>query len=198
MKFNRVFRGYDPEQVDKYLAEQERKHDETCAAQKHRINELADENAALRTQVAKYREDEAAISKALIASNKLALELEGDAEKFSELTLSRAKIFYATWYAYSQTLVSALSPDEVRQFNQLKLKIERIINAYEGGNVQHFAAEIAAKLAEEDGATDLAHVNPIDKVAAAHAIELSELLKPQETLAELCRDLGLNTDADDK
>lgn len=200
MKFGKVFRGYDPAQVENYLSKQEKKYNEICSGQKQRIDELAEENAALRTVVAKYREDEMAISRALVASNKLALELENDAEKFSELTLSRAKIFYATWYAYSQTFVSALSGEEVRQFNQLKLKVERIINAFEGQNVQHFASEVLEKIAEteEVAATDTennSHVNPIEKVnAAAHAIELSELLKPTETLADLCRDLGLHTD----
>ena len=201
MKFRKVFRGYDPAQVENYLVTQEKKNSEICSAQKQRIDELAQENTALRTVVAKYREDESAVSKALVASNKLALELQNDAEKFSELTLSRAKIFYATWYAYSQTFVSALSGEEVRQFNQLKLKVERIINAFEGQNVQHFASEVMEKLTAEESAehTDAvgqtAHVNPIEKITAvAHARELSELLKPTETLGELCRDLGLNTD----
>lgn len=200
MKFNKVFRGYDPKQVDNYVAEQEKKHKEVGSSQKRRIDELADENAELRAVIAKYREDESAISKALIASNKLASELKGDAEKFSELTLSRAKIFYATWYAYSQTFVSALSGEEVRQFNLLKLKVERIINAYEGQNVQQFAAEVAQKIAAEADdvaatATGTERVNPIEKVVAvAHEIELEELLKPTQSLADLCRDLGLHTD----
>ena len=200
MKFNKVFRGYDPAQVESYLSEQEKKYNEVGAAQKQRIDELVEENIALRTVVSKYREDEAAISKALIASNKLALELENDAEKLSELTLSRAKIFYATWYAYSQTFISALSGEEVRQFNQLKLKVERIINAFEGQNVQSFAADVMDKLSAEEksgvaSTKAAARVNPIEKVAAAaHVIELSELLKPTESLADLCRDLGLHTD----
>lgn len=136
MKFKKVFRGYDPAQVDKYIAELTAKEQQIRTAQKERIDELSDENYALRQQVKQYQTDEQAISKSLIASQHLAQELKFDAQKYSDLVLSRAKIFYATWRAYAKTLVASLSSDELKAFNELQRKVENVINAYEGKDVE--------------------------------------------------------------
>ncbi len=135
MNFKKVFRGYDPDEVDKYISDTAAKEQQLRTSQKERIDELSDENYALRQQVKQYQTDEQAISKSLIASQHLAQELKFDAERYSDLVLSRAKIFYATWRAYAKTLVAALSEEEVRQFNELRRKLEGIINAYEGKDV---------------------------------------------------------------
>lgn len=135
MTFKKIFRGYDPEEVDKYISETAEKEQQIRTAQKERIDELSDENYALRQQVKQYKTDEQAISKSLIASQHLAEELKFDAERYSDLVLSRAKIFYATWNAYAKTLLAALSDEEVKQFNILQRKIEDVINAYEGKDV---------------------------------------------------------------
>lgn len=193
MNFDRVLRGYNPKQVDSYVSEMENKHKNLCASQKQRIDELADENWSLRKQVEKYKANEDAISQTLVESQKLAEQTKNNAEKFSELTLLRAKIFYAAWYAYSKTMVASLSDEEVRQFNALKQKVESLINAYEGGNVAKEAAAVTAQLGKDDfSAKNLA--NPIEKVQeAAHVIELDELVHPTQSLEDLCKDLGLKS-----
>lgn len=199
MTFNRVFKGYDPQQVDKYIQEKATKEESLRTAQKQRIDELADENAELRKQVEKFKEDEKAISQSLIESQHLAEKLKNDAEKFSELTLLRAKIFYSTWYAYSQTVIATLTDEEVAQFNELKRKMEKVINAYDGGDVSSFAAEMARRA---ETVSTPKTVNPIGKVEAAfhssnesaaqeQAIDLAELVKPTESLSDICKDLGL-------
>ena len=71
MNFKKVFRGYDPKQVDKYIAETAQKEQQLRTAQKERIDELSDENYALRQQIKQYQTDEQAISKSLIASQQL-------------------------------------------------------------------------------------------------------------------------------
>ncbi len=190
MTFNKVFRGYSPEQVDSYLSELEKKHADALALQRQRIDEFADENWALRKQVEKYKADEDAISQSLVESQKLAEQTQNDAEKYSQLTLLRAKIFYAAWHAYAQTLVATLSDEEVKVFNQTKDKIERLINSFEGGDVAKDAAAIVAQLPGDEPPTNMA--NPIEKVEqAAHVIELEELIRPTQSLGDLCRDLGL-------
>lgn len=165
MKFTRVFRGYDPKQVNKYVEELENKESQLRAAQKQRIDELADENYALRKQVEQYKTDEQAISKALVDSQKLATELQNNAEKLSDLTLSRAKIFYATWHTYAETLIATLSDEEVRSFNRLKEKIEKIIDAYDGKSVRQFATEVAADVrgVEYSGSAAAVQAKPIEK-----------------------------------
>ena len=206
MTFKKVFRGYDPRQVDKYVQETAQKEAEIRTAQKERIDQLTDENYALLQKVKQYQMDEKAISKSLIETQKLANELKGDAERFSELVLARAKIFYATWHAYSKLMIATMSAEEVEIFNKLKRKIEFIINAYEGKDVASEIAQIAtsgkasAKTTESNGVdvkpTDKTMgvtSNPIKKVeqAAEHAIDLRELVSTDDNLEDICKELGL-------
>jgi len=266
--FSKKFRGYDPQEVDKYIREKNEKESKLRASQKERIDQLADENYVLRQELKQYHADEQAIAQSLIESQNLAKELKGNAEAYSDLVLSRAKTFYATWRAYSQTLISSLSRDEVQAFNALQKKIEKLINAYEGKDVKAQAEAIeqaasaqdvesdtqsetvlndeaavtqAAEAAEEspladatdtsdesDTADDVAVFqndeplinegdfdepleildfaqiaaelekkqameNPIKKVedAAEQKIDLMELLRPNESLVDICSDFGL-------
>ena len=183
MKFKKVFRGYDPKEVDKHLIDSANKEQQIRTAQKERIDELLEENRALRKAVQQYHADERAISQSIIASQNLAQEVRLDADNYSELVLRRAKIFCASWRAYSQTLVASLTDDEVQHFNQLQKKIESLIVAYEGNEVKQVAAATA-----NDGFS-----NPISKIegTAEQVIDLNELLKPSQSLEEICAELGL-------
>lgn len=206
--FKKALFGYDTKQVDQHvqaLTEQ----NQAILPLRERVEELREENESLRLLVKKYQDDEQAISKSLVESQKIADELRGDAKQFAEITLSRAKIFYATWTAYSKTLVASLSAEELKQFNQLKRKIEQVINAFEGKNVAEFGEKIATASADETAvSTDAVATsttdakaetvgassqNPLDKISqeSGQVIDLRELLCPEESLAELCQDLGL-------
>ena len=207
MTFNKKLRGYDPAQVDSYIQEMEhsaQREKEIRVAQKERIDQLMEENLTLQQQVKKYREDEQAISQSLIVSQNLAQRMKYDAEKYSDIVLTRAKIFYATWRAYSQTIISSLSPEEVAQFNRLQSKIEEIINAFEGEDIAkeyeerhfeetivHSAATTASAKSAKVGSTG--YKNPITKIeqTAEHAIEFDELNRSDLSLEDLCAELGL-------
>lgn len=210
MNFKKVFHGYDPKEVDSYIEDALASEREIRAKQKERLDELTDENYALRQHLKQYKTDEQAISKSLIVSQHLAEELKYDAQKYSDLVLSRAKIFYATWRAYSQTLISSLSEQEVEEFNKLQQKIEEIINAYEGKDVAREmeesvidqvmpvgeVASVRAKAAATPGATTMgAYANPISKIeqVADQAIDLRELARSDLSLEDLCAELGLTT-----
>ena len=214
MTFKKKHRGYDPAEVDKYIEKTAAHEQEIRVAQKERIDELTDENYTLRQQLKKYQEDEEAISQSLIASQNLAQKLKFDAEKYSDIVLTRAKIFYATWRAYAQTLISSLSPEEVTEFNKLQRKIEDVINAYEGKDIAKEVEEkeLSSTKKEQDAAATVstqkqsqpatkatasritgAYGNPIAKVeqAADQVIDLNELIRTDLSLEELCDELGL-------
>ena len=235
MKFKKVFSGYSPEQVDEYIRELVQKHEQVRLAQKQYLEELTEENFQLRHKVKQYQQDEQAIAKSLVESQKLADELKNDAVHFSELVLSRAKVFYATWQAYAQTLVATLDEQELIQFNNLMAKIENIVNAYEGKNLQADVKDIVTQAHQEPAqqveqptdvgvqqveqpaptdqvaptqaqsetpieSPDIApsattmgvFANPIDKVEqASQVIDLRELTKVDDSLEQLCIDLGL-------
>ena len=230
MKFKKVLSGYSPKQVDEYLRDLTQKHEQVRLAQKQHLDELTEENYQLRQKVKQFEQDEQAISKSLIESQKLASELKNDAVRFSELVLSRAKVFYATWQAYAKTLVATLDDQELLQFGRLMAKIERLINAYEGKNVHSDVKTIVDKARQtdvvetptdqpqddaDDAQTEVAatetppvetpdlapsattmgvYANPIDKVEqAGQVIDLRELTKVDDSLEQLCVDLGLIT-----
>lgn len=207
MKFKRVFRGYDVKQVDAYILHVQEDEKQHSQALKERIDELTEENYVLLKQVEQYQTDEKAISKSLIDSQKLADELTQDAEKYSDLVLTRAKIFYAAWSAYSQTLIATLSDDEVKSFNKIQGKIENTINAYEGKNIADDSKDLVqmANSQEDVAMTEQLDItpseatmqqrlqNPIDKVqqASDYTIDLRELASTDQSLEQLCADLGL-------
>ena len=208
MNFKKVFHGYDPKEVDKYIEENLSSEKQRRIDQKERIDQLVDENYDLSEQLKRYKADEQAISKSLIESQHLAQEMKFDAEKYSDLVLTRAKIFYATWRAYAQTLLSSLSQQEIDEFNKLQRKIEKVINAYEGKDVAREleqsgidqitpANETAVKrtkLEVEPSATTMGtYANPISKIeqAAEHTIDLRELARSDLSLEDLCAELGL-------
>ena len=241
MKFKKVLGGYSPKQVDNYIRNLTQKHEQVRIAQKQYLEELTEENFQLRHKVKQYQQDEQAIAKSLVESQKLAEELKNDAVHFSELVLSRAKVFYATWQAYAQTLVATLDEQELIQFNNLMAKIENIVNAYEGKNIQADVQDIVHQAHQEplqqdqqptaepieqpvqaeQPATQVASTeapvqqepsdvpvespdiapsattmgvfaNPIDKIEQANqVIDLRELTKVDDSLEQLCIDLGL-------
>lgn len=175
MKFRRVPAGYSPKEVQKYVEKLMSENQLHCM-QKQRIDELAEENHCLRAQLKKYEEDSQAIAQTLVQARKEALAIKAEAEKYSQETLRRAKQFYAAWSGTAKTLVAALSDEEVRSLNRLKNKLEGEIASFEG-----------------NGQGRTSQPNPVSKVAASAAvIDLEELVRPTESLEELCRSLGLN------
>ena len=187
MKFKRVIRGYDPKEVDRYLVETAAKEQEIRAAQKERIDELLEENRSLRKLTQQYRADEQAISKSLIDSHTVAEDIKREAERYSEREMLRAKIFCASWRAYSKTMIASLTDEEVRSFNFLQRKIESLVAEYDKKEVKEVAAA-EAKSEEKRGFS-----NPISRIEgfSEQVIDLKELINPEQSLEEICAELGI-------
>lgn len=216
MKFSKVLRGYSPQEVDCYLEALKTKYNEVFSAQRQRIDELSDENSELRQSVSDYKQKEQSIVDSLVESQQLADSVRAEAEKFAEVTVLRAKEFYAAWQSYSHTLVKGLSDEEVAQFNDVLAKMEKLIDDFDGESVRDFSAKAVASVAEQEGGAAAENTakpsaaqrqtsgkmqNPIKKVEESagerqHVIELEELIFPTESLDELCRSLGVKTDKD--
>lgn len=202
MKFKKSLFGFNKKQVKQFV-EKSDADQKAMQAQRERIAELVEQNEALSAEVKKLRDNEEAVSRALIVSQELADKLKDDAERFSDVVLTRAKIFYAAWQAYTQTLVASLSDAEVQQLNGIIVKIERLIDAYEGKSVAKQSADLSRKAAGEQSSSKAADgtaktdkapsPNPIKRVeqVSGHVIDLRELVAPTQSLADICRDLGL-------
>lgn len=131
MEFRKVFHGYDPHSVDKYLSDLTEQNKKIHSSQRERIDELLDENATLRDRIAELQAKENAVTDALVVSRNAALLMEQQAKDYSDKALFQAKKFYATWQAYAQTVVSSFTKEELAAFNGLQRKIERVIADYE-------------------------------------------------------------------
>ena len=188
MKFKRRFNGYDVKEVDRYIESQNKKNQEVLADQKNRIFHLAEENNRLVQEVQKYKNQEEAIVRALVDSQKQALQYQSDAEKFASYNMQRAKIFVATWQAYAKVLVDNFSDKQIKEFNELSKKIEDVMNSYQSG-------EVATTVATEQSQSQTKYQNPIEKVQDAlqdgPVVDLMELQKVDQSLEEICKELGL-------
>lgn len=193
-KFDTVFRGYDKQAVDSYINDITTRYDNALASQKDRIFSLVDENGQLKEKLQQYIVDEQAISKSLVESQKLASELKYDAEKYSRLVLTRAKVFYATWQSYAKTLLATLTDAEVKQFNALADKVRQLIDTYEGdGTTTTMLDNVVATSTVIPTQESKPTANPIERVqqVAGAVIDPKEIIETDQTLEELCRELGL-------
>lgn len=233
MEFKKVLRGYDPDQVDKYIADTAERETATRRAQRERIEELSEENYNLRERIVELQRMQNDISDAMITAQRVATEIEKNAKENADKALLEAKKFYATWQAYAKTIIATFTDDEIAAFNTLQNKIGNVIAAYESklqGGVKSDAKpsdeavetpalkrkadltpndfaqqmeEAAAALSEEShklqsqdkqpGPVGDNAANPISRVeqAAGQSIDLRELVRPTQSLEEICADLGL-------
>lgn len=235
MEFKKVLRGYDPKQVDKYIADNVEKETSTRRAQKERIDELLEENYNLRDRIAELQLKQNDVADALLTAQTVAREMEQNAKDVADKALFEAKKFYATWQAYSKTIVATFSDDELAAFLTLEGKIGDVIAEYERKlkgeenpdgdktskpkttakkrkttaedfvkQMEKAAEDLTAESNEMTAAKakkEPKSPNPITRVeqASGQTIDLRELLRPEQSLEDLCADLGLidtDTDAD--
>ncbi len=258
MQFKKVFRGYDPQQVDKYISETADREGATRRAQRERIDELSEENYNLRERIVELQRRQNDVAEAMIVAQKVAADIEQNAKDYADRALVEAKKFYATWQAYSKTIVASFTDDELAAFTGLERKIGDVIANYESKlkgavppskrnsapkmtpdefvkRMEQAADELNAKslqaeqveqenpVSDEPVDSDATAVsaekakptaakpsnskthketksaNPITRVeqAAGQSVDLKELLRPQQSLEDLCADLGLIESADD-
>lgn len=246
MEFKKVFRGYAPKEVDKYIAETAERETSTRRAQKERIDELLEENINLRDRITELQRRQNDVGEVLIVAQQVANDIERHAKDYADRALVEAKKFYATWQAYSKTIVASFTEDELAAFTNLERKIGDVIANYERKLKGKDAGAEAAEAAENAASTDIADKgeskprkrklspddfakqmeaaaeeltaasksmqskaepkrkkseNPISRVeeASGQSIDLRELIRPEQSLEELCSDLGLiNIDDDNE
>lgn len=227
MEFKKVFRGYDPQQVDKYIADTSERETATRRAQRERIDELSEENYNLRERIVELQRRQNDVAEAMIVAQKVVAEMEQNAKSKADRALFEAKKFYATWQAYSKTIVASFTEDELAAFNNLERKIGDVINNYErklndGETAEGKPADkkiakpkkspddfvkqveqsldvLDAKSKEEEAkAKSNKPANPITRVeqASGQSVDIRELYRSDQSLEDLCADLGL-IDADE-
>lgn len=220
MEFKKVFRGYDPAQVNKYIKETADKEASIRTSQRERIDELSEENYNLRERIVELTRRQNDVAEAMIVAKQVASDIEQNAKDYADRALVEAKKFYATWQAYSKTIVASFTEDELKAFTNLEHKIGDVIANYERKlkgepksksskmtpdefvkKMEQAAEELTEKANKAEQEETVPEqkpkakksANPISRVeeASGQSIDLKELIRPKQTLEELCSDLGL-------
>ena len=183
-KFQTKLRGYDKKQVDDYVAAITASYEERLKDQAERIDQLKSECAALREDNAGYRDREKSVAKALLAASEKAEEIEAAAKVRYSLEIQRLNSFRDKWTDYLD-----------------KLKEDKVIGA-EAGRFAVFMEDLEAELTsvmEHDlnmsvtaGAEKYTrYLKERSDKKASVGFDLKEALTPKQTLAEICKELGL-------
>ncbi len=252
-QFKTVFRGYDPKEVDKFITLTLDQEATTRRAQRERIEELSEENYNIRERLAELQRAQNDVADALVTAQTVARDIEKNAKDYADKALIEAKKFYATWQAYSKTIIASFTEDELAAFSSLEAKIGDVIANYERRlkgekpnvaepaaedlgfdekpadadanavgqsednaeetaetkvkpanrhsmsaadfvkTIERAAEDLTAEAEQSAKASAKSHANPIARVeqAAGQSIDLRELLRPEQSLEEICADLGL-------
>jgi len=105
MQFKIVRNGYDTNEVNKYIKNQEMSYSIQGDKQRSRIKELADENEALKAQLAKYVSKEESISSALMVAVDKAKQIEDGSKRIYELEIQKLRLLFNKYKIFLDDLI---------------------------------------------------------------------------------------------
>jgi cell division septum initiation protein DivIVA len=214
-RFKIVFRGYDAEEVNDFIATKSARYEDALAEQKSRILELIEENKSLAAENAELIKQEKKLSQTLLYANEKADQIIADARMLADAEIERVKVFQERWEFFAKKMLGELSPKELLLYERLNERIDAALRQFSGKTAE------MRKVAAAD--TSMQQINPLKKVrdvldrdlsissaikshenpqgnlakkptdaylgAGQPAIGLDEVYKPTESLSELLEDL---------
>ena len=105
MQFKIVRNGYDIEQVNKYIANQEASYSLQGDNQKERIKQLVNENEVLKSKLSEYISKESSISNALLVAVDKAKQIEDGSKKIYELEIQKLRLLFNKYKSFLDDLV---------------------------------------------------------------------------------------------
>lgn len=185
MEFKIARKGYDPKQVDDYLAQIKSESEEQIAKQKALICMLKDKIVMLDAKLKEYESKKDQIAKALICAQAKAEELENASKTRYEDEVRALRAFHLRWSAYYKKLISAYPLDaELEKAGEFNAKIDEIFSEDTSSDLQaleQFRRE-QEKITGIPAKREQAKEGEFDYNAALH---------PTEDLSQLLKDLGL-------
>lgn len=181
--FSIRLRGYDKKEVDLYLARISSSSEERLKEQAERIDALRAENAELRAENDRLTAREKSVSSALLAAADKAEEIEAAAKVRYSLEIQRLKRFQEKWADYLDRIKGeAPLSAEVKRYGEFMAELEAELTS---------VMERDLNMSVEAGAEKYAEYLREKKEKKEEGFNLREALTPKQTLAEICRDLGL-------
>lgn len=109
MQFRLVKNGYDVNDVNKYIKNQEMSYSLQCDKQKDRIKQLLSENESLKNQLQDYINKEASISNALLVAVDKAKQIEEGSKKIYELEIQKLRLLFNKYKVFLDDLIKSHS-----------------------------------------------------------------------------------------
>lgn len=108
--FKTVFKGYERQRVDEYIAGLSSQFEKTNQQLRERINQLENENDKLYSQLCEYRRREESISVALTNAVDKAKEIDYASKVRFALEGERLKEFSQKWTSYCSSQINKVAP----------------------------------------------------------------------------------------
>lgn len=186
-------KGYDTGEVDAYLAAEKAKTDEVQLTLRERVVALDKQCDALRDEVTKLKSREDQIKLAIVAATENADKMSADVKARYRAELDRLQLFRAKWTGAYEQLKERYHFDK----DALNMESVAVSTALE---LQKFLAQdfSLAKGAEADDMEKyfLSEVERLTKqqleTQNSAAFSLEDALHPTESLADICKALGMN------
>ncbi|MGN1227876.1 MAG: hypothetical protein ACI4TX_04450 [Christensenellales bacterium] len=109
MQFKIVKNGYDVNEVNKFIKNQEMSYSLQCDKQKDRIMQLSKENEMLKQKLADYIAKEANISNALLIAVEKAKQIEEGSKKIYELEIQKLRLLFNKYKVFLDDLINSHS-----------------------------------------------------------------------------------------
>ncbi len=188
-------RKYAKKEVETILNDNRTLYENKLFEQKVKLQELADENKNLKTELDSLKSKQSLIDKALITAETQSKNLQDKANLQYQLTSEKLKNFYLRWDEYFKRLkVKYPLYPEVKESAEL---IDSLKVLFKSKNVKSSIDKIDQKFTKKAGA-EQSVFNPKSKINAYIAatsdngFNLDEVLNPGELqLEDLCKELGL-------
>ncbi len=115
IKFEKAAFGYRPEDVDRYIAETEKK----LAAAKSEKAELLGKMKILADKITEYRSDESNIKEAMLGAQRMKTTIENDAKAKADATVSEAQEYADKLIADAQARSNQLITEAQERSNKM-------------------------------------------------------------------------------
>lgn len=109
MQFKIVKNGYDVNEVNKYIKNQEMSNNLQGDKQRDRVRQLMNENEMLKQKLAEYIAKEESISNALLVAVDKAKQIEDGSKKIYELEIQKLRLLFNKYKQFLDDLVSSHS-----------------------------------------------------------------------------------------
>ncbi len=140
--FDIAKKGYNTEQVDRYITKEIDSYKQVVAEKNMRISELLHMNNNLNKQIDEYKLREDNVNKALITAIEKAQEMESLIKKSYNIELERLRIWRDKWVQYAEKCKTTVG------FKSIKGEVIGILSALEGELIKRISNGISLNTVE--------------------------------------------------